>query len=185
MVCNESFEILRKLNKWKTKKRSVGPESYSRWTVSKNLIRNGLHGRVAVKKPFLRKENREKRLRYDTGSGLKISGNGSYGGMIKYWISSLIYSFSIIFAHVSKSLYLFPVFLAISKEIKGCTCECLFFYHFEFLKFGHYQILFNIFTHCGVQKKIVQTLKAKLTHHMRIMPDQCKALLYSTITQWG
>ena len=29
-----------------------------------SLIRNGLHGRVAVKKPFLRKGNREKRLRY-------------------------------------------------------------------------------------------------------------------------
>ena len=29
-----------------------------------SLIRNGLHGRVAVKKPFLRKGNREKRLSY-------------------------------------------------------------------------------------------------------------------------
>ena len=33
-------------------------------TVGPSLIRNGLHGRVAVKKPFLRKGNREKRLSY-------------------------------------------------------------------------------------------------------------------------
>ena len=38
----------------KRKKSTVGP----------SLIRNGLHGRVAVKKPFLRKGNREKRLSY-------------------------------------------------------------------------------------------------------------------------
>jgi len=30
-------------------------------TVGPSLIRNGLHGRVAVKKPFLRKGNREKK----------------------------------------------------------------------------------------------------------------------------
>jgi len=34
--------------------------SISHWS----LIRNGLHGWVAVRKPFLRKGNREKRLRY-------------------------------------------------------------------------------------------------------------------------
>jgi len=33
-------------------------------TVGPGLIRNGLHGRVAVKKLFLRKGNREKRLSY-------------------------------------------------------------------------------------------------------------------------
>jgi len=33
-------------------------------TVGQSLIKNGLHGRVAVKKPFLRKGNREKRLSY-------------------------------------------------------------------------------------------------------------------------
>ena len=33
-------------------------------TVGPSLIRNGLHGGVAVKKPFLRKGNREKRLSY-------------------------------------------------------------------------------------------------------------------------
>ena len=33
-------------------------------TVGPSLIRNGLHGRVAVKKPFLRKGNRETRLSY-------------------------------------------------------------------------------------------------------------------------
>ena len=33
-------------------------------TVGPSLIRNGLHGTVAVKKPFLRKGNREKRLSY-------------------------------------------------------------------------------------------------------------------------
>ena len=33
-------------------------------TVGPSLIRNGLHGRMAVKKPFLRKGNREKRLSY-------------------------------------------------------------------------------------------------------------------------
>ena len=33
-------------------------------TVHWSLIRNGLHGRVTVKKPFLRKGNREKRLSY-------------------------------------------------------------------------------------------------------------------------
>jgi len=33
-------------------------------TVGPSLIRNGLHGRVAVKKPFLRKGNGEKRLSY-------------------------------------------------------------------------------------------------------------------------
>jgi len=33
-------------------------------TVGPSLIRNGLHGRVAVKKPFLRKGNRERRLSY-------------------------------------------------------------------------------------------------------------------------
>ena len=33
-------------------------------TVGPSLIRNALHVRVAVKKPFLRKRNREKRLNY-------------------------------------------------------------------------------------------------------------------------
>jgi len=33
-------------------------------TLNRSLIRNGLHGRVAVKKPFLRKGNREKKLSY-------------------------------------------------------------------------------------------------------------------------
>ena len=32
--------------------------------VGRSLIRNSLHGRVAVKKPFFRKGNREKRLSY-------------------------------------------------------------------------------------------------------------------------
>ena len=31
------------------------------WSINCYLIRNGLHGRVAVKKPFLRKGNREKK----------------------------------------------------------------------------------------------------------------------------
>jgi len=33
-------------------------------TVHWSLIRNGLHGSVAVRKPFLGKGNREKRLRH-------------------------------------------------------------------------------------------------------------------------
>ena len=33
-------------------------------TVGPNLIINGFHGRMAVKKPFIRKGNREKRLSY-------------------------------------------------------------------------------------------------------------------------
>lgn len=33
-------------------------------TVHQNIIRNALRGRVAVMKPFLRKANMEKRLRY-------------------------------------------------------------------------------------------------------------------------
>ena len=45
------------------KKDASGP-SADPSTVGPSLIRNGLHGRVAVKKPFLRKGNREKRLSY-------------------------------------------------------------------------------------------------------------------------
>jgi len=63
MVC--PYKQLRKLSKWRTKEVS-GLKNYSvdPFTVHLSLIRNGLHGRVAVKKPFLRKGNREKRLRY-------------------------------------------------------------------------------------------------------------------------
>jgi len=32
--------------------------------INLEIIRNGLHGRVAVKKQFFRKENKEKRLGY-------------------------------------------------------------------------------------------------------------------------
>ena len=44
---------------------NLGPESGLSVDPSTfGLIRNGLHGRVAVKKPFSRKGNREKRLSY-------------------------------------------------------------------------------------------------------------------------
>jgi len=44
---------------------------------------NDIHGRVAVKMPFLRKGNRVKGcgMLNVTRTGLKISGNWSYGGM--------------------------------------------------------------------------------------------------------
>jgi len=44
---------------WDASVPSVDPSA-----VGSSLIRNGLHGRVAVKKPFLRKGNRAKRLSY-------------------------------------------------------------------------------------------------------------------------
>ena len=44
--------------------RDASGPSVDPFTVGPSLIRNGLHGRVAVKKPFLRKGNREKRLSY-------------------------------------------------------------------------------------------------------------------------
>lgn len=49
-----------------------------------NVIRNVLNGRVAVKMPFLRKRNRGERdgsMPNNTGTGLNISHNMSYGVM--------------------------------------------------------------------------------------------------------
>lgn len=49
-----------------------------------NLIRNVLNGSVAVKMPFLRKQNRGERgggMPNNTGTGLNISHNMSYGVM--------------------------------------------------------------------------------------------------------
>ena len=44
--------------------RDASGPSVDPFTVHWSLIRNGLHGRVAVKKPLLRKGNGEKRLKY-------------------------------------------------------------------------------------------------------------------------
>jgi len=42
----------------------VFPKELLAGNISETSFRNGLHGRVAVKKPYLRKGNREKRLSY-------------------------------------------------------------------------------------------------------------------------
>ena len=82
-MCSLSLESLRK---WRTKREVAGLKTiFSRlvkflkncflnirqrpiwpvsWSIYWSVIRDGLHGRVAVKKPFLSKGNREKRLRY-------------------------------------------------------------------------------------------------------------------------
>lgn len=97
MVCSVCIKPLRKRDKWRTKEEMGGStistveEPYrkdlSQYLMNafehsddrQSLSRNDLSGSVAVKNPFFKKVNWEKRLRCaKVQAGLKIRGNGPY-----------------------------------------------------------------------------------------------------------